>query len=94
MNTFLLAVLAVCAVVLTFLSLLNFVQFQRTLHEARRMLGSFQNLLGPAQRAAGRLEEAVHRTCDTALGFVETASFLGKRWGMRAGPRTRRHGSR
>ena len=79
MNTFLLAVLTVCAVVLTALSLVNFLQFQWALREIRQTVGTAQNILLPVQRAVGSVENFI-------------SSFLGKRWGVRTGPRTRRHG--
>lgn len=79
MNTFLLAVLAVCAVVLTALSLVNFIQLQWTFRETRKLIDSAQRVTEPAQRIVGHI-----------LGFVEGISFLGKKWGVPAGPRTRR----
>lgn len=92
MNTFLLAVLAVCAVVLTALSLVNFLQLQWTLREIRQTAGTVRQICAPAERTVLQVENAVRQVCDTTLGFVHAASFLGKRWGVRTGPRTRRHG--
>ena len=92
MNTLLLAVLAACAVILTTLSLVNFVQLQRTLCEIRQTAGTARTLLLPAQRAVQEMENLVHRACGTALRVLEKLSFLGKKRGIRPGPRTRRHG--
>lgn len=83
MNTFLLGVVAFCAVVLTALALSAFLRFSRTLRLTHRLLDRFQVLFLRANRAAGYVEATVHRACDTAevvLDDVEMARNRVASW--------------
>lgn len=79
MNTLLLGVVALCAVVLTALTLSASVRFHRTLRQATRLLDRLQRLCLYAHRAAGHVEATVHRACDTASGFMEDVGMARNR---------------
>ena len=84
MNTLLLGVLALCAVLWTAAALFFFIRLHRTFQQTHRLLDHFQLFFLRANRAAGHVEATVHQACDTASDFLDgvgqarqrVASFL------------------
>ena len=79
MDTFLLGVLALCAVILTGLALSASFRFHCTLRQAHRLFHRLQLLSVRAHRATGHVEATVHRACDTASGFLKDVERAGNR---------------
>ena len=79
MNTFLLGVLAFCAVILTGLALSASFRFHSTFRQAHQLLHRLQLLSVRTHRAAGHVEATVHRACDTASGFLKDVERAGNR---------------
>ncbi len=79
MDTLLLGVMALCAVILTGLALSASVQLHQTLQQASRVLDKLQRVFLHANRAAGHVEATVHHACESASGFVDSFLVRGKK---------------
>ncbi|MBI3311995.1 MAG: hypothetical protein HYZ88_00500 [Candidatus Omnitrophica bacterium] len=79
MDTLLLAVLALCAVILTALALSASVRLHHTLQQTVQILDKLQRLFLRANKAAGHVEATVHRACDTASIFLDDVSQARQR---------------